>query len=351
VCKPGNPRPNGAGCSDGLTCNGNETCQQGICTGGTPLTNGTSCGDTNPCNGADTCQQGACVTGVVPPNGTSCSDGDLCNGTETCQGAACVPGPQAPNGTSCGDANTCNGTETCQQGVCQSGANRCTLDTCNPGTGCQHSVLPNGTPCDDDDVCNGLQTCQSAVCGSGTPLSCGALVCDPFAGCVSDKVITGRKLVLSATRQPGSGVNLKVKAKGQIRTSAPPVVGTAGDPVLHGGVVRIRSLAGGFDERFHLPSFNWDYVGDPADNLGFRYVDRGQSGAIRAVVVRDGALSKIKGNGLALPSALINDPEPVEVSLIIGNQRYCLGFGGDITFDRERRFAATDAPPPGSCPP
>ena len=131
----------------------------------------------------------------------------------------------------------------------------------------------------------------------------------------------------------------------------PPIAGTAGDPVLHGGVVRIRSARGGFDQRFNLPNYNWGYLGSPSDSRGFIYRARSADGAIRAVVVKDGKLSKIKGNGLALPNALGSDPDPLEVNLIIGNQRYCMGFGGETDFDAARSYVAKNAPAPGACPP
>ena len=146
-------------------------------------------------------------------------------------------------------------------------------------------------------------------------------------------------------------MNVKVQVKDEIRTSAPPIAGTAGDPVLHGGVVRIRSARGGFDQRFNLPNYNWGYLGSASDSRGFIYRARSADGAIRAVVVKDGKLSKIKGNGLALPNALASDPDPLEVNLIIGNQRYCMGFGGDTDFDAARSYVAKNAPAPGACPP
>ena len=49
--------------------------------------------------------------------------------------------------------------------------------------------------------------------------------------------------------------------------------------------------------------------------------------------MKDGRLTKIIGGGPDLQASLANDPNPVDVSLIIGNQRYCMSFGGDTTFD------------------
>ena len=70
--------------------------------------------------------------------------------------------------------------------------------------------------------------------------------------------------------------------------------------------------------------------------------------AVRSVVVKDGRLTKITGGGPDLQASLASDPNSVEVSLVLGNQRYCMGFGGDTSWDPERRFVAQNAPAPGA---
>jgi hypothetical protein len=129
-------------------------------------------------------------------------------------------------------------------------------------------------------------------------------------------------------------------------TSAPPFAGTAADPLLH-GAFRLRSATGSFDQRFEFPKENWDYLRDPAENRGYR--DR--ASAVRSVVVTDGRLTKVQGGGPDFQASLPSDPNQVEVSLILGNHRYCMGFGGDTSWDAEQRFVAQNAPPPGACPP
>ena len=121
--------------------------------------------------------------------------------------------------------------------------------------------------------------------------------------------------------------------------------------MLHGGVLRLRSVTGGFDLRFDLPKANWNYLRAPEDDRGYKYRDRSRVASIHAVIVKDGRLTKIIGGGPDLQASLANDPNPVDVSLIIGNQRYCMSFGGATTFDAGRRFLAEDAPAPGACPP
>jgi hypothetical protein len=381
VCTPGPRAPDGTSCSDGNQCNGAETCSGGICRGGTapncddhnectvdscdkqagcthvPRVNGTLCGDHDPCNGQETCQGGVCSAGSgPPPTGTPCDDGDVCNGHETCQNQKCSPGTPLPDGSFCADSNLCNGLETCSGAHCVAGNplvctdnNPCTTDSCDPSTGCKYTTKPDGSSCDDGNVCNGVGTCTGGTCSPGTAPNCGTLACDPSAGCVSDHLIAGRKILLRAGAHAGSGTDLKVQTRGQISTSTPPAQGTDADPVLHGGVLRLRSVAGGFDLRFDLPKQNWVYLRAPEDNRGFEYRDRAREAAVNAVIVKDGRLTKILGGNLQVP--LANDPDPVDVTLIIGSQRYCMSFGGDAHFDANRRFLAEDAPAPGACPP
>ena len=381
VCTPGQRPPDGTSCSDGNPCNGAETCEAGICRGGTapdcddhndctvdscdkdvgckhvPRSNGTNCGDHDPCNGQETCQSGVCSPGTPPPAGTACDDGNSCNGIESCQNQKCTAGTPLPDGQSCADANVCNGLETCLHGACVGGnplqcsdGNPCTTDSCDPTTGCKFTTKPNGSSCDDGNACNGSEVCQGNTCIPGTPLSCPA-TCDPTAGCVTDELIAGRKLLLRAGNHAGSGTDVKVQTRCQIFTSTPPSHGTGADPVLHGGVLRLRSVTGGFDLRFDLPKANWNYLRAPEDDRGYSYRDRSRFASIHAVIVKDGRLTKIIGGGPDLQASLANDPNPVDVSLIIGNQRYCMSFGGATTFDASRRFLATDAPAPGACPP
>ena len=382
VCTAGQPAPDGTSCSDGKACNGAERCVAGICSSpgpldcddGNPCTNdncnntaggcthtnrgnGTNCGDREECNGQETCQNGQCTPGTPLPNGSLCQDANPCNGVEFCQNQKCTAGTPLPNGSNCSDSNVCNGIERCQDGVCAAGTplkcqdtNPCTVDSCDPTAGCKHTVVPNGTSCDDHNVCNGTDTCRSGGCTSGTPLACGALACDPTTGCVVDTLIAGRKLLLRAGRE-GDGVRVKVQTREQIVTSMPPFAGTAADPVLHGGAVRLRSASGGFDQRFELPQQNWEYLREPSENRGFRYRDRSRAAVINAVTVKDGRLMKILGGGPDLQVSLASNPDPVEVSLVLGNQRYCMGFGGDASFEQDHRFVAENAPLPGACPP
>src|SRR5262249_42687107 len=62
--------------------------------------------------------------------------------------------PQCLSDASCGDGNICNGVETCRAGVCTAGTPRdcndgdpCTVDTCEPKSGCQHTMVADLSTC------------------------------------------------------------------------------------------------------------------------------------------------------------------------------------------------------------
>ena len=142
-----------ADCSDGLFCNGTETCNAGVCEAGTAPT----CDDGLFCNGTETCNEAtdSCDAGPVP----TCDDGLFCNGTETCNEStdSCDAGP-APT---CDDGLFCNGTETCNEST----------DSCDAG--------PAPT-CDDGLFCNGTETCNESTdsCDVGAEPCFGGEICN-----------------------------------------------------------------------------------------------------------------------------------------------------------------------------
>jgi hypothetical protein len=329
-------RPVGVFCDDGDTCNGRETCQAGaLCTPGTPAADGANCGDGNVCNGFEECRSGRCTTVITVPDGFGCPDDSICNGLETCHGGVCTSGTPL----SCNDGNPCS------------------ANVCDPSAGCRFPTLPDGTLCDDDqDVCDGGAVCQSGTCQQTPPLDCDdgnpttPDVCDPSLGCTEDAPIAGDRLKVSLAG--GGRTSVLVRAREQIDTNDPPSAGTARDPVLHGGVLRIRSAATGFDRRFPLPKQLWSRLGSQVgSSKGFRYRDRARGAAVRSVVVKNAKIAKVVGSSSQLGPELTENPQPVEIVLILGNTRYCMAFGGEIRFDDGERFLASGAAAPDACPP
>jgi cysteine-rich repeat protein len=105
------------------------------------------CDDGNPCT-ADGCDAVAgCVHDPVPFDGRSCDDGNACTEQDLCSGGACAGSPV-----------------TCDDG------DECTLDVCDPSTGCAHSTdCDDGDPCTEADVCGGGICAGQRVCGPDIP--------------------------------------------------------------------------------------------------------------------------------------------------------------------------------------
>ncbi|NOT01268.1 MAG: S8 family serine peptidase, partial [Phycisphaerales bacterium] len=179
--------PNNGACSDGLFCNGSETCNVTLgCQAGTAP----NCADSVACT-VDSCNEGTDSCDHTPNNG-ACSDGLFCNGAETCNatlgcqaGSDPCPGQACDEGGDqcvacivngdCDDGLFCNGAETCSAGTCQAGttpncddAVACTDDSCNEGTDSCDNVANNAN-CDDGLFCNGAETCSGTLgCQAGT---------------------------------------------------------------------------------------------------------------------------------------------------------------------------------------
>ncbi|MBK8259019.1 MAG: DNRLRE domain-containing protein [Polyangiaceae bacterium] len=149
-------KPDGALCDDGDPCTIGETCTGLTCGNGAPVT----------CEATDDCHD----DGVCDP-----------------QTGLCEP-PAKPDGSLCDDGNICTSVDTCQAGTCQGGesidcddGNECTIDICDPISGCISDPAPNGTPCS-----NG--TCESGVCTLSGLAFCGVVqevafgVTQPSAG-------------------------------------------------------------------------------------------------------------------------------------------------------------------------
>ena len=159
-------------CDDGLFCNGAETCVASVCQAGTApnCSDGVAC-TTDSCNeGTDTCDHAA--------NNAACTDGLFCNGAETCSptlgcqagsapncadSVACTTDScneatdtcdHTPNNAACSDGLFCNGAETCSVTLgCQAGTNPCGGGTCNEGT----------------DTCSGSQVWVSFIAATTVP--------------------------------------------------------------------------------------------------------------------------------------------------------------------------------------
>jgi subtilisin-like proprotein convertase family protein len=160
-----------AQCDDGLFCNGTETCVTGACQAGTAP----NCADAVACT-TDACDE-ATDTCTHTANNAACSDGLFCNGSETCNVTLGCQAGTAPN---CADAVACT-TDSCNEttDTCDHTANNAACsdglfcngsETCSVTLGCQAGTNPCGAAtCDEaTDTCTGGQNIWIVFTGTTT---------------------------------------------------------------------------------------------------------------------------------------------------------------------------------------
>ena len=101
-------------------------------------------------------------------------------------------------GNPCDDFNACTTGDTCNMGTCVGtpincdDGNPCTTDSCDPVTGCINT--PNSNACDDGNVCTSGDVCSGGTCLSGMYVDCNdddpctIDYCDPMSGCVNSPI-------------------------------------------------------------------------------------------------------------------------------------------------------------------
>lgn len=168
---------------------------------------------------------------------------------------------------------------------------------------------------------------------------------------VAGQLLSGKKATLKDASDPGK--------KKLLIQSTDAIIGLGGadgsgdDPVATeaNSSVRVRTsngCNGPCDSTYQLTA-TWSYIGKPGQNKGYKYSNR--TGPITSVRVQPGKQVKIVGKGASLSHKLGTDPKPVYVVLRIGEQRYCMKFGGTTAFKVGQTFAAKNAPRAPVCPP
>ncbi len=165
-------RPVSAPCDDGDACTIDDHCagSSADCQPGRPRV----------CEG--TCLSGGCdpQAGCTPsPAGTTCDDRNACTADEQCSGVDGVCGAGTP--ISCDDGNPC------------------TADSCDPVSGCNHTPLPDGTACSAGNECQAAALCHAGQCDVVPDTACNDAdfctvdSCAPTVGCQhTPAVSTGR---------------------------------------------------------------------------------------------------------------------------------------------------------------
>ena len=194
--------PDAPECASDEACEGRVTglgicrvprCEGGLCVAGTAA-EGASCQDGSACTDGDTCAGGACVAGPA----RNCDDGSLCT-LDLCDPATGCGHPflEGP----CDDGSKCTLEDACVAGACVGttascdDGNPCTQDGCDRATGCTHVALDGGA-CDDGSACATDTACVAGQC-KGTALdcddheSCTVDTCEPATGCRHEPAPTG----------------------------------------------------------------------------------------------------------------------------------------------------------------
>jgi hypothetical protein len=222
---------NDANCDNGLYCDGVETCHATLdCQAGTAV----------DCDDAVACTNGSCNEGTDScdnvPNHSYCTDGLYCNGVETCHATLdCQAGTavdcddtvactvdscnettdacdNVPNDGACDDGLYCNGPEFCDAvNDCQPGSDPCPGQGCDEGNNqCVLLACNNNGTCESGEDCN---NCPNDCISGGGGASCGDGICQPANGedCLSCASDCNGKQVGTAKRQfccgDGAGTN------------------------------------------------------------------------------------------------------------------------------------------------
>jgi hypothetical protein len=161
------------------------------------------------------------------------------------------------------------------------------------------------------------------------------------------QLVSGKKLLLKWRPDPTKKRLVKMLSKDRTFTLGDGP-GSVDDPVEAGGSLRVVSLSGDtFDDTYPLPQGGWRYLKAKKPEKGYKFA---KGDPIKTVVVKPGRVIKVVGKGLDLGHSLAADPRPVHVELRLGDELYCLTFGGNARFKADKKYLAKKAPTALACP-
>jgi hypothetical protein len=144
----------------------------------------------------------------------------------------------------------------------------------------------------------------------------------------ADQQLVGKKLLIVNKSTPGKSTLV-------ILSKDPTIVKTAagglGDPILHGGKVRV--ITSGTDTTFAVPGGGatdgvW-FTNNAGDLWKYKKGDGTAGDACKVVIVKNAKLAKAVCKGPAVDAIAINTSAPnatVEAQISTGNEKYCAHF-------------------------
>lgn len=168
--------PDGTVCDDGDQCTAWDQCLAGACQGEPYSCEELEC-TAYTCDGTGGCMEGEVLDGWCFVTDECLSAGESLPG-DPC--LICAPEKSqsqlaaSDTGIACQDNNICTENDFCDNGKCLAGSPptcadgiQCTVDICDPETGCHHEI--DNEMCDDDNPCT-ADACDPE--GSGDQLGC-----------------------------------------------------------------------------------------------------------------------------------------------------------------------------------
>ena len=206
------------------------------------------------------------------------------------------------------------------------------------------SVVQTTTTTTTTTTMSSSTTTTTAITASSTTTTTMTTVPLPV---FDDIPLSGQKLLLKDKPDKTTKRRLKLVVKDPGLTLGAGL-GSADDPTQGGAELRVRSAApGGFEGTYALPASGWRALKKKKPEKGWKFDG---SDAITKVILKAGKQLVVKGKGSALVHTLAADPESVDVILIVGTRRYCMRFGGQVTFKEGKSWVAKNAVAPGACP-
>jgi len=167
---------NTKGCDDGNACTQTDQCDGGVCTG---ADNQCDCqvdddceeyDDGNPCTGVVRCVNSECVVDQATVVDCSGIDAGPCKDVYCDEQDGQCKTKNSADDSGCDDGNACTAADSCSDGSCVGetlkcdDGDECTVDGCDPATGCTTDAVDDGTECNDGSLCTSGDHCEAGAC-------------------------------------------------------------------------------------------------------------------------------------------------------------------------------------------